>query len=392
MMYYGVHRNGFGWITMRPQSKPHIKKISKSTAIGIIITTLIILIAGLYFYYQVVYRSSHELTTDAIETNTQPAVYSLNGLRWELSKQSHILDYAFEENRKKEDYGTYVIPGLLATETLKFSWETTPAMCTSMTPQGMVVAKDYVLISAYCRTGTHNSVIYVLDKKSRQFIKKVVLKGKPHVGGLAYDPDHKMIWMSGKFNGVAQANAFSLDRIKKYEFALEHTPLKYDKSYDLYSIERSSFMTYHNNSLYVGCYESGKMSVVEQYALDKNGDLTAKANPDAGFDKPVAHPIETAVISGRVQGITFHNDEVLLSQSAGIRKSDLLVFQDSDQMVTFTNEDSAFHITLPPQLEQIYAEGDDLYALFESAAYAYRGYVPVKIDRVLTLNMKKIMP
>lgn len=53
-----------------------------------------------------------------------------------------------------------------------------------MTPQGITVAGKYILITAYDGAHKHASVIYVLDKKTGNYIKTVQVKGKPHLGGL----------------------------------------------------------------------------------------------------------------------------------------------------------------------------------------------------------------
>ena len=49
-------------------------------------------------------------------------------------------------------------------------------------------------------------------------------------------------------------------------------------------------------------------------------------------------------------------------------------------------------IRLPEKLEQIYVDGDDLYVLFESAAYSYRASSLVKMDRILKLDLKTLLP
>ena len=48
--------------------------------------------------------------------------------------------------KKEREYGTYIIPGLKATRTLLTSEGDMPAMCTTMTPQGLAVTEDYVFI------------------------------------------------------------------------------------------------------------------------------------------------------------------------------------------------------------------------------------------------------
>lgn len=60
-----------------------------------------------------------------------------------------------------------------------------------MTPQGMTLTENYLLISAYCYDHRHHSVIYVLDRQTGIHLKTIPLPDLPHAGGLAYDPIHK---------------------------------------------------------------------------------------------------------------------------------------------------------------------------------------------------------
>ena len=115
-------------------------------------------------------------------------------------------------------------------------------MCTSMTPQGLAVTEDYVLVSAYCSTQKHNSVIYVIDKEKHNFIKEVILPGQPHVGGLAYDPEHKLLWYSSNINGIAQAVSIKMDTIEAYDYDDSHLPVDTFQIVSLYGIVRDSFM------------------------------------------------------------------------------------------------------------------------------------------------------
>ena len=59
-----------------------------------------------------------------------------------------------------------------------------------------VGAEGYLLISAYCHTHRHNSVIYVLDLETHKYIKEIVLQGRSHVGAIAYDPVHRNVWVA----------------------------------------------------------------------------------------------------------------------------------------------------------------------------------------------------
>ncbi len=57
----------------------------------------------------------------------------------------------------------------------------------------------------YCHAKKHNSVIYMINKESHRFIKEIILPGQPHVGGLAYDSEHQILWYSSNTQELAQA-------------------------------------------------------------------------------------------------------------------------------------------------------------------------------------------
>lgn len=353
---------------------------------------LLTLIAAGFAFYAGVVRTKTEPITFADRTNTDSAVYPLKSLMAKLYKQKNLYPYVFPGRSDEPEYGTYVIPGLKATKTLE-SGNQEPVICGSMTPQGIAVTEEYILVSAYCNTKQHNSVIYVIDKETHKFRKKIVLKGKPHVGGLAYDPEHQVIWVSGRKDGVAQANSFTLEQLEEYHFERDQEPIEYAQVCPLTSIDRNSFMTYNEGFLYVGCFEeylSDDMSTMEKYEIDGQGRLDVKEDVASGKGELTVYPVETAVLAGRVQGMAFYKDYILLSESSGFRKSDLVIFDNTSKVVTFSNENSATHMSLPPQMEEICTDGDDLYVVFESAAYAYRSYIPVKIDRILKMDLKKM--
>ena len=142
-----------------------------------------VLALGLAFWgYAFVYRGKTEPPAKYPVTNQDAAVYSLRGQIQMLSQQEELNTFAFEGRKKEKEYGTYIIPGLRYTRTFLNAEGTKQAVCTSMTPQGLAVTDEYVLVSAYCHTEKHNSVIYVINKETHRFIKEVVLPGLPHVG------------------------------------------------------------------------------------------------------------------------------------------------------------------------------------------------------------------
>ena len=219
------------------------------------ILAVVFVLAMCYFLYAFVYRARTELPAKAVVTNRGAAVYTLRGQMQMLSQKEAFSYFAFDGREKEKEYGTYVIPGLKNTRTLLTEKGATQAMCTSMTPQGLAVTEDYVLVSAYCSTYKHNSVIYVIDKETHNFIKEVVLPGQPHAGGLAYDPDHKILWYSSNINGIAQAVSIKMDIIEAYDYDESHLPVDTLQTVSLYGIVRDSFMTFYKGGLYVGGFE-----------------------------------------------------------------------------------------------------------------------------------------
>lgn len=297
-------------------------------------------------------------------------MYSLRGQIQMLSQQEELNTFAFE-GRKRKEYGTYIIPGLRYTRTFLNAEGTKQAVCTSMTPQGLAVTDEYVLVSAYCHTEKHNSVIYVINKETHRFIKEVVLPGLPHVGGLAYDQEHDMLWYSSNTNGIAQAISIKMDVLRDYNYADNHMPVQVNQTCSLYGIVRDSFMTFYKGCLYVGCFNKYTESTIARYAVDSKGDLVNTFNEELGMMFEMAVPLDYSTISEQAQGMAF----ITISCCCLI----LLVFchpglfyEQSDKRL-YVNENSARSYRMPEMIEQIVVEGDELYVLFESGAYAYRG-------------------
>lgn len=332
------------------------KEMKRSFRIFILkILAVVFVLCICYFLYVFVYRAKTELPTKAVVTNRGAAVYTLRGQKQMLSQKEAFSYFAFDGREKEKEYGTYVIPGLKNTRTLLTEKGAIPAMCTSMTPQGLAVTEDYVLISAYCSTQKHNSVIYVIDKEKHNFIKEVVLPGQPHVGGLAYDPEHKILWYSSNINGIAQAVSIKMDTIEAYDYDDSHLPVDTLQTVSLYGIVRDSFMTFYEGCLYVGCFEKYNESVIARYGVDADGNLINTMDEELGMDFEMAVPLDYSTISEQVQGIAFYNDKLLISHSFGILPSRLVFYEQSDKRL-YVNENSARTYRFPERLEQIVVE------------------------------------
>lgn len=350
---------------------------------------MVLVIVGSYLAYAFIYRGRNEPPTKRKTTNQEAAYYTLRGQIQMLSQKEELMAFAFEDRKKEREYGTYIIPGLKATQTLLTSEGDMPAMCTTMTPQGLTVTEDYVFVSAYCHAKKHNSVIYMINKESHRFIKEIILPGQPHVGGLAYDSEHQILWYSSNTQELAQAVSLTMESIENYDYDAGRHPIATNQIASLYGIVRDSFMTFYDGCLYVGCFTKYTDSAIARYAVDDQGNLINTMDEGLGMNFGMAVPLDYSTISEQAQGMTFYNDKLLLSHSFGILPSRVVFYEKSDKRL-YVDENSAVSYRFPERIEQIFVDGDDLYVLFESAAYAYSSASVNIVDRVLKLSLPRM--
>lgn len=350
----------------------------------------IAVIAGLEYYFAYVYPKYHEPVADDDSTSTDP-LYSDEEIKNILRKYG----FTDEVMLKHILRNSYVIPGLKTTETL--AENTTPDICTSMTPQGVTPAGDYLLISAYCASGEHNSVVYVLNKAYHTYVKTIVLPNRPHVGGITYDPVHQNIWICDYMEKTrtAYVSAFSMDQLVNYSLNDKEEPIAFRYSMPIYSMKRTSFLDYHDGKLYIGNFKAGadSVSTVQTFAIDEvTGDIRSDSNDVSKLlklNKKVIVPSGITLINGGIQGFTVNNKVTALSQSFGPVDSRLMEFKNYGTLMDYVRLSSVpdRSYTLPPMLEQITADQGKLYLCFESAAYPYRSRWNDKIDRILVLDL-----
>ena len=365
------------------------KKKWKKRIFWIQILFMVLVLAGSYCAYAFIYRGRNEPPTKRKTTNQEAAFYTLRGQIQMLSQKEALMAFAFEDRKKEREYGTYIIPGLKSTRTLLTSEGDMPAICTSMTPQGLAVTEKYVFVSAYCHTKKHNSVIYMINKETHRFIKEIVLPGQPHVGGLAYDSEHQILWYSSNTQELAQAVSLTMDAIEAYDYDEGRHPIDINQISSLYGIVRDSFMTFYEGCLYVGCFTKYTESAIARYPVDNQGKLLNTSDESLEMNFDMAVPLDYSTISEQAQGMTFYNDKLLLSHSYGILPSRVVFYEKSDKRL-YVDENSAISYRFPERIEQIFVDGDDLYVLFESAAYAYSAASVNIVDRVLKLSIPKM--
>lgn len=329
-----------------------------------------------------------EPKTDAVTTNAESSQYTLEEFSERLQPYSGLYEEAVLAHADEPDSGTYVIPGLESARTLLDNGAKRFSVCTGMTPQGIAVSGQYLFISAYCQSKNHNSVIFVVDKETHDFVKEVVLPNKAHVGSLAYDARNDNLWVCGSRNGIAQVNALDMESIEAYDFSEGWEPISFLHVNNILDIPRSSFMAYQAPYLYVGYYSTQEDSTIKKYEVQDDGNIRSVPveHPASKVRQGVAEE-DDLKISPYAQGMTFLGDILFLSYSMGIFPSRLAAYQVSDGIRDFTDEMALEDIRLPYMLEQIYMDGGTMYLLFESGAYPYRYLPGLSVDRVLKIDI-----
>ena len=158
--------------------------------------------------------------------------------------------------------------------------------CNNLCPQGICFAGDYLLTTAYCMDGVHNSCIFIYNKKSGEYLKTLVLKKKSHVGGVAFDGENIWICHSDSEDlqrisysslkgyatgdkGVIQPDELELQGIESKPSAVAYNPIdgyiwvaEYVKDID----KRDDDLEGTPAKMYAYQYKDEKLEPVKQYA------------------------------------------------------------------------------------------------------------------------------
>lgn len=258
---------------------------------------------------------------------------------------------------------SFVMPGLYG--------EDLPNLCGDMVVQGFTKAGNYMVVSAYSKSGEYNSVLYIMNH-SGTLLNIIDLQFKAHTGGIAYDEDRELLWITGA-GGTVCAVDWSEIIGNEYQGELR---VSFDAGLTNHNDAKvASFLTYDHGELYVGSYVDGANGKLRRY------DLSDPAQPEL---------LSETEIPQRIQGITFAWDEeaqtryMLLSQGYQTEDSGLLKFEYSEEIQSYTEPVASY--VMPEGMEQIQMSANGLYVLFESAARPYRATARVANDRIYLLK------
>lgn len=258
---------------------------------------------------------------------------------------------------------SYVLPGLYGKDL--------PDLCNDMVVQGFTKAGNYMVVSAYSKSGEHNSILYVLDRNG-MLLHIIDLQFQAHTGGIAYDEDRNLLWITGA-NGTVCAVDWGEIVHNEYQ---GNIMVSFDAELKNHNDSKvASFLTYDHGELFVGSYVGGANGKLRRYGL------TDPANPNL---------LSEMEIPQRIQGVTFAWDEethtryILMSQGYQTEDSNLLWFVYSEDVLSYTEPLESY--VMPEGIEQIDMSANGLYVLFDSASRPYRKTARVVNDRIYLLK------
>jgi hypothetical protein len=307
-------------------------------------------------------------------TNTDPASFA-NEKKLERALEAYpvLLECAAEER--------IVIPGLQTT--LSLNQKDKAETCTKMIPQGLAMNEDWIFVSAYCHDKQHNSVVYMISRKTGQYEKTVVLSDRSHVGSVTWDETYKHLWLSTGSTGKASASYLRIRDMEKYDFAKTKEALPYAYRSNIATLERNSFMTWYKDCLYAGTFTETAVTMrLQQFSTTTQGHLKQSASSAA--------ILSSNIIARECQGIAMDGKFVYMTYSNGpYLPSTLCIYRAGQDR--YLRSDALKTILLPPCLEQPYVEDGTLYLLWESAGWPFRNDRLLHMDRILSLDVKKLL-
>lgn len=300
------------------------------------------------------------------------------------------------------DY-SIIIPGR---ERTNVSDESNYACCDNMVPQGVCVAGDYLLITAYCHQeikkngvtqSEHKPVVSVMNQSTKKYITTLVLKDaedKCHVGAITYCHDNKTAYIADSTKGKYKIWKLRYSEIqkavKRNKDVNQISGLDYIKVWD-----KPSFLCYYGGRIYIGTFDESSSANTEMKAYCVDGSTT---KTDAK---------EKVVLPPQCQGaaIYTHNDGksctnyIVASCSYGAEKPSYLYIeqlgraksgQSGKSFVSLYDASLNNKFTFPNMSEDIEKCGDRLLTCFESAANAYVDR-SLPVDRVVSNSFSGLL-
>lgn len=267
---------------------------------------------------------------------------------------------------------SYAIPGLITTNVGGFS-------CTSMCPQGLTFASEFLLMSSYDLKGEDNSVIYVIDKKTKELLTTLILPSKPHAGGLAFDGSN--VWVT---IGSRVATIRISDIRKAVKGKVPYANIEYGKVISVGFT--ASYCAYYDEKLWVGTYDEMKETNMYSYIIEDK------------YTDPKLNKKDTIIMPNRVQGVAFTSiGTLIISRSCQIHSGmrgylrQLDVYKPDytksvDGVISLGKLVNS--VSMPSMNEGIAIDGKYLYVTYETGAFEESKY---RMDRITAFKLTDVV-
>lgn len=252
-------------------------------------------------------------------------------------------------------------------------------------PQGIALVGDYVLTSNFDYYKDKNSIICVIDKDGK-LIHKCMLEHDAHVGGIAYDKDNQLLFVTG-YSGYVLAYDIN-DILSKDKVTTKYKSINVGEGLSNYIypwLNSASFISIHNNELLVGNFSLRNTGKVKRYKYSVVED-----NIQLEY-------VGSFKIPDKVQGITFYKKDnkeyIIFSRSYGRDcPSVMQIFRYSEDINDYRDETLvSSSLRLDPMLEQIISRDNYIYALYESNAKPYTMNQDTEFDSIPIIDADSLV-
>ncbi|BCN32007.1 fibronectin type III domain-containing protein [Anaeromicropila herbilytica] len=333
-----------------------------------------------YSFYAIAHRKYNGVTYDSEQSNTISVdVVEVQATNTDAKYFPTVDDFISSDAykipffRKNVVYSkSFIIPGLINTKSGGFS-------CSSMCPQSITFAGDYLLITCYDRSFQENSVIYALDKNTKELLTTFTVPGKSHLGGITYDGTN--VWIT-LHKGVAAIPFSQME--SKIKEGITDADIEISTTINLDII--ASYITYYNDKLWIGTYDELKETDMNSYSI-LNKDTIPELELDSTYTVPT-----------RVQGIVFNSSgDLILSRSCQLykglrgymRQLDIYKPEVSEENEIISLGECINTVEMPSMNEGVAIDGDYLYVIYESGSFDNASY---KMDRVCAFELSSLNP
>ncbi len=260
---------------------------------------------------------------------------------------------------------------------MKFSFDHTISFLGNQIPQGICMAKKYLIISSYSEDEDTLGELKIYDINSGDHVVTLCMDEDSHMGGIAFDGQY--LWVCNSSNHTLER--LSYDMIEYFVMIGHEKKIDITNMVDSYEVHCTpSCITFYNDCLWVAQYNVITNSQMISYCYDeKDDELIYKK----GYRIPT-----------QVQGTAFDEyGAIYLSMSYGRKSSSYIKKYNSVEQMNHSLEDCTMIIELPPCSEELIYQNNQLYVLFESAGEKYLkgtdglGQSICPLDKILIIDL-----